>query len=653
MNPSDLLSSLGFSHENDSLTPLTTVWGESVSAEDVLQEYPRPQFVRGSYWNLNGKWQYTITRKKQKPKKFSGRILVPFSPETSLSGVNHILQPGEFLWYQRQLPQCDLLPGHHLLLHFGAVDQRCKVYLNDRFLMEHYGGYLPFTIDLAGAYHPGKKNILTVCVADDTDKSYHARGKQTLHRGGMYYTPQSGIWQTVWMEWVLDTYVQKLRILPQNNLQDIELAVHTNRPCRVRLAVYSRDVPEDFEISGEAEKGLKPITEQILDLAEVSDPLQRQQAYPLQSSDTMPCNLGKQSDVSYGAKTMLSISDAHFWTPEDPYLYHISVSVLDGEQVQDRVTSYFAMRCFTVEKDDYGHPAFHLNHKPYFLRGVLDQGYWPDGLYTAPSDEALIYDIDQMKKLGFNLLRKHIKVEPARWYYHCDRMGMLVFQDMVNGGGHYSKLFLTYLPTVLPKLGYETRDSKAFYPLFARGSAQGRREWILEMLEEMDVLQNVPSIATWVLFNEGWGQFDAAKVTEIAREKENGRLIDSTSGWYDQKCGDFFSIHNYFRPPYVKLDPAGRAYINSEIGGFACRIPEHSSVDRIYGYRTYDTPQALERGYHKLLKQGFEPLRRRGLSGYIYTQLSDIEEEVNGIVTYDRKVCKIQKPIKTHDQMEK
>jgi hypothetical protein len=305
----------------------------------------------------------------------------------------------------------------------------------------------------------------------------------------------------------------------------------------------------------------------------------------------------------------------------------------------DEIHGYFAMRAFSVEKDEQGVPRFCLNHKPYFLNGLLDQGYWPDGLMTAPCDEAFIYDIELAKKTGFNMIRKHIKIEPLRWYYHCDRLGMIVWQDMVNGGTAYNMAWVCYMPTALPGLGRVIKDN--LYHMFSRKAEEGRRLWEEECKGTVEHLYNVPSISTWVPFNEAWGQFDAARVAEDVKSQDPTRTVDHASGWFDQKAGDFNSVHNYFRKLKVEKDEK-RAFVISEYGGYACHISGHSSVERIFGYKKFDTIEDVSKAYHELYEKQVLPLIEKGLSGVVYTQLSDVEEEVNGLVTYDRKVVKIK-----------
>jgi beta-galactosidase/beta-glucuronidase len=574
MNIRDALKSIIKPHEEDVLTPLTTVFGENLDTGHVLQEYPRPQMVRDSYINLNGFWDYAITHTDSVPSVFQGKILVPFSPEAALSGVNRQLKPDEYLWYRRELPvdAKSFQEGKHLLLHFGAVDYLCTLFINGQEVLTHEGGYLPFEADIT-PHLSADSNVLILKVQDFTELKSQARGKQTLKRGGIFYTAQSGIWQTVFMEWVSPSYIKKLQVT----------ADYDTRLVTVKALLHADGLKQDITV---------------------------------RETHTVP------------------EEDFHPWSPESPYLYDIEISYKG-----DTVRSYFAFRSFTIEKKD-GIPRFCLNHKPYFLMGVLDQGYWPDGLYTAPSDEALIYDIRVMKKLGFNMLRKHIKVETARWYYHCDRLGMIVCQDIVNGGSTYQMPVVSYLPTLCPKLSTHLKDSH--YAALSRKDMDARVQWEKECLETVDSLSFFPSIAIWVPFNEGWGQFDTCRITSLIQEKDPTRLIDSASGWFDQGCGNFISVHNYFRPLSVPVKHWGeRAFLLSEYGGYACQVRGHISVERIFGYKHYDTPAEFREAYEALIKKSLLPLQKQGLSGAVYTQLSDVEEEVNGILTYDRKINKL------------
>lgn len=590
MNLKDAVRTMFFKEKIFSYHQLTTVWGEQLDPEKVLTEYPRPQLKRDNFTILNGYWNYCISSEVIMPESYDGRILVPFSPESILSGVNRQLKPKEILWYERILEFDKVERGKRCILHFGAVDQSCEVYINHRKVGEHTGGYLPFSIDITRKIEEGT-NLLSLKVVDSSETSYHSRGKQKLKRGGMFYTAQSGIWQTVWLEWVPEIYIKTLRLTP---LLD---------EGAIRIEIFMND---DFktELVGEHTFQVEIYYKQKL-LQTVVSP------YPYM---TIP------------------LKEINAWSPENPNLYDMVITI--GE---DKVESYFAIRKVEIKKDNEDIPRIFLNNKPYFQNGLLDQGYWPDGLYTAPSDEALIYDIQKAKELGFNMLRKHVKIEPLRWYYHCDRLGMLVWQDMVNGGGKYNMLLVGYLPTIYPKIARRIKDKH--YRLFGRKDKEGRMEWVRECEDTVKLLYNSPSVVTWVPFNEGWGQFDARNAYEMIRELDNTRLVDHASGWYDQKCGDFNSIHNYFHP--LGVTPESRPAILSEFGGYACYISEHSYSLQIYGYRIYLTKEDLNRAYLNLMREEIMKLNEQGLSALVYTQLSDVEDEVNGLLTYDRKICKV------------
>ncbi len=622
MNLKDAVASLQQSHPEDSLIPLYTVWGEEIKRsdrEDVWQEYPRPQLQRDNYRMLNGRWQYAFTSAAQAestsqilpgtPIPAQGTILVPFSPESLLSGVKRQLQPEEFLWYEKSISFSSgelarKARGQRCILHFDAADQQAAVYADGRLLASHTGGYLPFTADLTHLVSH-KPLLLQVRIRDHSDTSYHARGKQTLNRGGMFYTAQSGIWQSVWYEWVPDNYVKTLKITPDMDKGIVMLELKSDK-------AFSHVSCIMFE------------------------PVCREEAFPKGSSPKIPLE-GISIEALPGRPGAFIVAlpgeSLRLWTPEEPYLYPFALTA-----DEDTIQSYFALRSFTVEPDEKGIPRFCLNHRPYFLHGLLDQGYWPDGLMTAPCDEAFVWDIRLAKEMGFNMLRKHIKLEPLRWYYHCDRLGMIVWQDMVSGGSTYHMPLVCYLPTLFPHITAHTKDHH--YRLFSRADQEGRRSWEQECLDTVEHLYNVPCLAAWVPFNEGWGQFDAARIADLVKEKDPTRPVDHASGWFDQKGGDFRSIHNYFRP--LKVEPDGkRAFVISEYGGFACHIPGHSSVERIFGYRKYDTPEEMTEAFQTLIHKQLFPLKAAGLSGAVYTQLSDVEEEVNGLTTYDRRVIKV------------
>ena len=603
---------------------LYTRWGKTLDPEHVLEEYPRPLCQRDSYCNLNGRWNYHFSDTDAFPDAWDGQILVPFSPETLLSGVGRQLKPGEYLWYERELPAFFSGRGR-LLLHFGAVDQRCRVFINRKPVGEHAGGYLPFTIDITDAVTAAKEAaspaMLQVLVQDDSDTSYHSRGKQKLQRGGMYYTATSGIWQTVWMEEVPKDYIKELVVSPDPDRGQVRLRAVTDRALSFRVRVFAADDAWD-------------------------------------DTKDLPADALLEQWGNTNEDLTISIDPVCLWTCEQPFLYPFTVTLEEapdpsaetsseasaapgqspdaGTLCPDTVKSYFALRAFTVEPDEKGLPRICLNHRPQFQRGVLDQGYWSDGLYTAPADDALIFDIASLKKLGYNMIRKHIKIEPQRWYYHCDRLGMVVWQDMVNGGTSYADWYVTYLGTLFSFLRIRPGDRNE--KLLARQDAAGKEEFAREMTETIRLLKCHPSIAVWVIFNEGWGQFETKRMTELARQEDDTRLIDAASGWFDQGCGDLQSIHNYFFPLTIHPEKK-RATVLSEFGGYTMDVPGHTACEDSYGYGACQDKAALREAFDKREKD-VRALIPKGLCASVYTQVSDIEDEINGIFTYDREVQK-------------
>lgn len=596
----------------------------------VLTEYPRPQMVRlkpaGKYEILNGWWKYAVMNSRRVPQKWEGQILVPFSPETRLSFVNRQLRPDEYLWYEKVI-QVDHVPeDQRVLLHFGAVDQKCEVYLNGRKMAFHTGGYMPFSVEVTGRIRPGR-NVLHLCVQDLSDTSFLARGKQKLERGGMFYTAQSGIWQSVWLEWVPLHYVEQMWITPLYDDNMLDIRIRLNGPACERQAGLCTTAKEMIRLK---------LYEPVINLENKSD------------GACCFCNAGREvlreldvemesvqlDAVHRECHVKVQIPDKRSWTPETPWLYGLSIEI-----GKDHLAAYTAMRCFTVEKDENGYPRLCLNHKPYFMDGVLDQGYWPESLMTPPADLAMVSDILKMKEMGFNMIRKHCKIEPDRWYYHCDRLGMLVWQDMVNGGTSYNMMKLCYLPTLFPALFASRKDQgERDFQRTGRMQKEGRRIWQQETRETIDRLYNHPSLAAWVLFNEGWGQFESARACEEVKKQDGTRFVDHASGWYDQKQGDMRSVHNYFRK--LKVEKGPRPFVISEYGGYAYKTEGHLWTDRLYGYGAYKSAERLQAAYYELKKQIFS-LIDDGLCGAVYTQVSDIEEEVNGILTYDREVWKI------------
>lgn len=629
----------------------TTRWSNTVTAENVWKEYPRPAMVRASYYNLNGTWEYAVTAAAGKGdgqvaaagnpggKTFPepdtclarGSILVPFSPESPLSGVERQLQPDEALWYRRIVSVPRPAAGHRLLLHFGAVDQSCQVYIDGKPAGNHSGGYLPFTLDITEFLPENTENgfELAVRVLDPSDTSWHSRGKQKLKRGGMFYTAQSGIWQTVWMEEVPEHYISAVQITPDFD----------GGRCLVKVTVEGDAQNSDgfggsSQSAGETGGGIRnPLQVRAVVRPETESDRQMRDYPALSSSPEQPSVI--YAILLPGQETAIPIPDFHPWTPEDPFLYHLTL-----ETGQDRVECYFAMRKCDIQTDEKGLRRLFLNNKPYFQAGVLDQGYWPDGLYTAPCDDALIYDIQSMKDLGYNMLRKHIKIEPQRWYYHCDRLGMLVWQDMVCGGSSYQHWFVTYLATVMNTMRLSIGDGKLSRGLLSRRHPEGQQEFYDETKATIEALRNHPSIVVWVPFNEGWGQFDALKVADFVRSLDSSRIIDHASGWYDQKGGDLASLHYYFFKLTVKPEKV-RALVLSEYGGYTWHIPEHSYSQKQYGYGSYDSRESLSAGYRKLHEELILPAVEKGVSATVYTQISDVEEEINGILTYDREVVKL------------
>ena len=564
-----------------------------------LAEYPRPALRRDSCEILNGPWQYAITQTAEYPAAWQGSILVPYSPEAPASGVNRTLQPGQWLHYHRLFaPPAG--EGGRVLLHFGAVDYACAVQVNGHLAGGHRGGYWPFTLDITDLLNGTDRNSLWVAVQDPTGHGTQARGKQTLKPGGMFYPAQSGIWQTVWLERVPDNYIQTLTVTPDYDARTVTVRVHTAKPGgAVNLWAMVRaggvTIAEDWG-SDEADQ---------------------------------------DSEVT------LNIPEEHFfpWSPDTPFLYDLTVGTNQGEEAGfDTVHSYFALRKWSCAPDAHGVLRFCLNDKPILLNGLLDQGYWPEGLYTPPSDAAVERELSEVKALGFNLLRKHAKIEPQRWYYHCDRLGLIVWQDIVNGGSAYNLWFVTYLTNVLQPLLRRFPDGKAAYSLLSRAKPAGREEYAHELADTVQALRCHPCIACWVPFNEGWGQFDAGKAVQALRTLDGTRLVDEASGWFDQGGGDVHSLHSYFYP--LRIRPQKRTVALSEYGGIAWPMPGHEPPRKTYGYGTAKDRQELTARYKKLQLKTVLPQLEKGLSALVYTQLTDVEDEVNGLFTYDRAAVK-------------
>lgn len=541
-----------------------------------LSEYPRPQLQRDSYKSLNGFWDYKISKNPEIPGDFDGKILVPFSPESKLSGVNHTLQPDEYLFYRLRFSLKDFEIKDKVILHFLAVDQIAEVYLNGNFLGKHVGGFLPFQFEIKK--YLKEENELVVKVQDLTDTSYHSRGKQKLKHGGIWYTPQSGIYFPVFLESVSEDYIKNLKITP--NIDESKVVINAESSAKeATLNIFEKDIVvktnEDIEIK---------IPEDKLIL----------------------------------------------WTPENPYLYEFEVKTKG-----DSVKSYFAMRKFSLVKDERGLTRLALNNKPYFMKGVLDQGYYSDGLLTPSFYDAYIKDIELVKSLGFNMIRKHIKIEIPRWYYECDKRGLIVWQDFVNGGETYK------FPTIVFPLFFGKHHNDHNYKKFAHLNEEGRKETLKEFKETIKYLYNVPSIGLWTIFNEGWGQFDSKAIYNELLKLDNTRLYDHASGWHDQGVSDVKSYHVYFKNFKIKK-PDERAIVLSEFGGFVLPIEGHK-IDGKKVYRSFASKEEWLEKYKDTIQKDVIDNIPKGLSAIVYTQLSDVEEELNGFVTYDREVIKVDK----------
>lgn len=705
---------------------LITRWGRQVEQEQdkdaILKEYPRPCMVRENWQCLNGLWKYAFTKKKERPAVFEGDILVPFSPETRLSGVGRQLKPGEYLWYERQITFAKSIKraygvGGRILLHFGAVDFHCVVFINGKKAGEHSGGYLPFSFDITklvkqknglsdsteeteqghsrevtGETVKGEATraeatkgqseevpgcLITLRVDDPSDTSYHSVGKQTLTPGGMYYMATGGIWQTVWLEAVPSCYIKDINWEPLYDVAKLKLEVIIENKSSVKFreggagagaktetesATERKEdaITEKNQVSGE-EVEAEPRTESAdawneragTEQGKELDAEQETRKGPAESLTIRLTFLNapyEEQLLPAGESCLISLPDFISWSPENPWLYRVRLTLCapDGT-VLDSVDSYFAMRKCSIGTDSEGIPRILLNNHPYMQAGVLDQGYWPESMYTAPSEDAMVFDIKSMKSLGFNMLRKHVKVEPQRWYYLCDRLGILVWQDMVNGGRKNKSFYVTYLATVLQMLGVSVSDRHPF--LLSRQDKKGREEYEKELTEMVKRLKAHPSVVCVVPFNEGWGQFETDRMTKLAHRQNQGIIIDQASGWFDMGSGDIKSLHWYFGKLRYKKDAVCikkashtqkpvRALALTEFGGYARKLAGHTSHEKVYGYKIFATKEALEEGYRQLLETVTEAAGD-GISATVYTQLSDVEEEINGLYTYDREVLKM------------
>jgi hypothetical protein len=561
--------------------PLMTRWAKDVSPERALPEYPRPQMVRENWVNLNGLWDYAISAKADAaPKEYQGKILVPFPVESALSGVKKMVGADNKLWYRRTFETPKDAAGKRLLLHFGAVDWQATVWFNGKEIGAHQGGYDPFTFDITDALKTDGTQEIIVGVWDPTNDGPQPRGKQVKKPGGIFYTPVTGIWQTVWLEAVPEHHIRSLKITPDLDQGEVDVG---------------------FELSG----GL---------LSDVGN-LPTGWTITVITSDA-----GKEiaKGITSSNPGGLHLNNPKLWSPESPHLYPLTIELRNGANVVvDRVESYFGMRKIEVKRDDKGVNRIYLNGNAIFMAGPLDQGFWPDGIYTAPTDDALKYDIEVTKQLGFNCTRKHVKVEPARWYYWCDKLGLLVWQDMPSGDR-----------SVGPGRGEVKRTPEA----------QKIQETELKAL--IDTHYNSPSIIMWVVFNEGWGQYDTVRITDWTKKYDPTRLANPASGWNDFPAGDVIDMHHYPNPAAPKPQET-RASVLGEFGGLGLPTPGHMWADKNWGYKGVADGKALTRQYVKLMSGAWQLRETQGLNAAIYTQITDVETEANGLLTYDRAVIKL------------
>lgn len=558
---------------------IKTQWAEQVNPKSVLPEYPRPLMERSEWQNLNGEWEYAIKPVGEvEPATFDGNILVPFAVESSLSGVQKEVGEKNELWYKRSFTVPAKWKGKDVMLNFGAVDWKAEVFVNDVLVGSHKGGYTPFSFNITPFLKGSGAQKLVVRVWDPSDKGYQPIGKQTSNPQGIWYTSVTGIWQTVWLEPVASNHITAVKSIPNVDANALNVTVGASTPCVTSI-----------------------VEVKLLDKGAV---------------------VASAKGVQ-GQELRLGVKNPTLWSPENPYLYDMSITMSQNGKVIDQVKSYTAFRKISVEKDQNGILRMCLNNKPLFHYGPLDQGWWPDGLYTAPTDEALLYDIKKTKEWGFNMIRKHVKVEPARWYYHCDKEGILVWQDMPSGD-----------------MGNRWEPHKYNGGTDKERSVESVANYYQEWKEIMDLGVSHPSIVVWVPFNEAWGQFDTEKVVAWTKAYDPSRLVNPASGGNHRPCGDILDLHNYPGPDMFLFD-AQRVTVLGEYGGIGLPLENHLWWNkRNWGYIQFKNSDEVTAEYVKYANE-LKGFVKRGFSAAVYTQTTDVEGEVNGLMTYDRKVIKI------------
>jgi Glycosyl hydrolases family 2, sugar binding domain/Glycosyl hydrolases family 2/Glycosyl hydrolases family 2, TIM barrel domain len=554
--------------------PLKTRWAADVSPRNTLPEYPRPQLVRKDWMNLNGLWDLAILPKTSgKPQAPQMKILVPFPVESALSGVRKAVSENDRLWYRRTFVLPHAWIGQRILLHFGAVDFQAIVWVNGKQIGQHQGGYDGFSFDVTDALDPKAENELVVAVDDPTDAGTQPRGKQVRNPNGIWYTSTSGIWQTVWLEPVNAAYIENIKIIPDIDSSSVIFVPETP----AALGTYSIEI-------------------------------------------TVHDGFGKGHSASGppNKEIRVRIPKAKLWSPEHPHLYAVTARLKLSERTLDKIESYFGMRKISLGKDSHGFTRLMLNNEPYFMFGPLDQGFWPDGIYTAPTDDALRYDIEMTRKLGYNMARKHVKIEPERWYYWCDKLGLLVWQDMPSGDKYIRRNDADIERSPESALEFE-KELKAL--VLGRG--------------------NHPCIVMWVPYNEGWGQWNTAHVVDLIKQWDPSRLVDDASGWVDRGVGDVNDMHKYPGPGSPEPEQK-RAVVLGEFGGLGLPVRGHTwQAEKNWGYRSYTNSAALTSAYLDLVQKLFPLIEQKGLSAAVYTQTTDVEIEVNGLMTYDRELVKM------------